>query len=160
MATNTKQTAKPKPTKTAPPKIKTKTTKPKKATKPAKEKGVKFNDAQFDIILDGFYGGMTDNILDLVFDAPREDLTEEMIDFIAQKTVNELDFPTTDEALKAKVDAIMKEDGENMAQDLIFNQVKMYMEAEEGECGECDECKAKAKAAAKASEFNKKRGLC
>ena len=150
-------------------KTKPKTAKPvKKPTKKKlpKEEGVRFTEGQFDIILDGFYEGMTNSILDLVFDSQKADggLSEEMIDFIAQKIVNDLDFPTTDETLKAKVDEIMKDDGANMAQDLIFNQVRSVVESTmcEEECDNCkDSCKGngKNKGKGKGSELNKKRGL-
>jgi hypothetical protein len=140
--------------------------KAKPKTKQSKEKGIKFSKEQFDIILDGFYGAMSDHVLDLVFAAQKSNdysLTDEMLDFIAQRAVNELDFPTTPELLTSKVDEIMKAEGPSMAQDFIFNQVRSVIEDEAKECT-CPDCsgkgKGKSKAKGKANDFNAKRGLC
>lgn len=135
-----------------------------KKTKTNKE-GVSFTNEQFEIMLNGLFDQIHDKVLDLVFNDTKEchELIGDMVNFIAQKVVNEEKLPISNTKLKAKVAKIVSAEGDGMAQSLIFSQVD-YVHANPDECcGMCDECKTKAKTELDAlgvpADFDKTRGL-
>jgi hypothetical protein len=138
-----------------------------KTTKKTKEQGVTFTKEQYETILEGFFDQMNDRVLDLVFNDTEEChvLIDDMMSFIAQKVVNESEFPISAQDLKTKVAEIMNTDGDGMAQSLLYSQVEYMSQHPDECCGMCDECKSKAKAELATSafgthnDFTKTRGL-
>lgn len=135
-------------------------------TKTKKQEGVSFTKEQFNVMLEGFFDQINDKVLDLVFsDSERRNLLiSDMLDFIAQKVVNEMKFPFDDKLFKEKIAEIMNQEGSGMAQSLIFSQVEDIAANPEKCSGMCDDCKCKAKSETKTelfghTDFDKTRGL-
>ena len=123
------------------------------------QKKTKLTKTQIELIFNEFYDNIQNKVLDLVFDPKEEEvkLIQEMMGFVSQQIINDVKFPATDEKIIENIRKVMVKDGKDMAQDLIYNQVKSTIKippptkCDKKKCGGC-KCSGD-------NDFNKKRGL-